>query len=77
MNRFHIGKTRKTTKREATVSLFTPVLAPLFPTVPSAHSARSSGLSLTFRAGTDPQLGGHRAAPGDRNPHGRGQGGAS
>ncbi len=66
MNGFHIYKTSTKTNREATVSVFAPVLAPMFPTLPPADSATSSGLHLPFRDGTDPQFGGHRAGPSTR-----------
>jgi hypothetical protein len=63
MNGFHMCKTSTKITREATVSVFAPILAPLFPTLTPPHSARSSGVRLTFRDGTDPLSGGHQAAP--------------
>jgi hypothetical protein len=75
MNGFHIYKASTKTTRDATVSVFAPVLAPIFPTLSPADSATSSGLHLPFRDGTDPLIGGHRAVPGDSNPPGNGLGG--
>jgi hypothetical protein len=67
MNDLQISKTDTTIAREATISVFAPVLAPLFPTLSPPHSARSPGVRLTFRDGTDPLLRGHQAAPTGRH----------
>jgi hypothetical protein len=75
MSSLQMYKISNKTNREATVSVFAPVLAPMFPTLPPTDSTTSSGLHLPFRDGTDPQFGGHRAVPGDRNPPDSGLGG--
>lgn len=56
--------------RVATVSVFAAVLVRIFTTLAHTYSTRSDGYVPTFRDGTDPLLGGHGAAPGDRHHRG-------
>jgi hypothetical protein len=66
MSDLHMNEISKKMLRVAAVSVFAPVLAPMFPTLRPAYSASSHGLLLTFRDGTDPLLGGQQAAPAAR-----------
>ncbi len=55
--------TRKTRDKKAAESVFPRVLAPVSTTLASFSFRSSSGVTALLRDGTDPLLGGHRAAP--------------
>jgi hypothetical protein len=61
----------------AAIPLFTPVLAPMFTTLPFRCHPSSRPLFLIHRDGTDPLFGGHEGSCGGRHVVSGRQGGAA